>query len=287
MMLVHKITQTIIETFLTYLAQEEKSSSTIQSYRRCLKKLLAFAGGRQLDRNLMMKYKERLRVQGYKAKTVNVFLAAANSFLKYMGWEEAGVKACRIQREAFREENRDLTRQEYKKLIETAKSRGKERLYYMMKTLYFTGARVSELQYITVDSLSEGHAEIHCKGKIRMLLFPSHLKKELLEYIKRKNITKGSIFCTRNGKPVDRSNLWKEMKRLSDYMREEGQIVRKSRIFPHNLRHLFAQNFYHAGKDIVKLADLLGHSSIETTRLYVQTGYGEYKKLMDKMEQQG
>lgn len=286
-MLVHYITDHFIENFLAYLAQEEKSSGTIQSYRRGLKKLLAYARGKQLDRNLMMKYKEMLWLKGYRAKTINVFLAAANSFLKYMGWEEARVKACRVQREAFREEKRDLSRQEYKKLLETAKQRGKERLYYMMKTLYSTGARVSELVYITVDSLLEGYAEIRCKGKIRILIFPDQLKRELLQYSKRRKITKGIIFRTRSGKPVDRSNLWKEMKRVSEYMKKEEEPVKKSKIFPHNLRHLFAQNFYHAGKDIVKLADVLGHSSIETTRLYVQTGYAEYKKLMDAMERQG
>lgn len=280
------ITNYLIEQFLIYLTQEEKSKSTIQSYRRGLQKLMAFTRGKELNRNCMMQYKDMLWLQGYKAKTVNVYLAAANAFLKYMGWDEARVKSCRIQRKAFREEKRDLSRQEYKRLLDTAKLKGRERLYYMMKTMYFTGARVSELQYITVNSLLKGHAEIRCKGKIRIILLPSQLKNELLQYIKSKNITEGAIFRTRNGKPVDRSNLWKEMKKISDYVEEEGQQIKKSKIFPHNLRHLFAQNFYHVGRDLVKLADVLGHSSIETTRIYVQTGYGEYKKLIDAMEMQ-
>jgi len=283
-MLIQTITEYLIENFLLHLAQEEKSNGTVQSYRRGLKKLMVFVKGRKLDRKLMIEYKDMLWAQGYKAKTINVFLAAANSFLNYMGWEEAKVKTCCVQKEAFREENRDLSKEEYKKLLDAAKQMGKERLYYIMKTLYLTGARVSELMYITVDSLLKGHAQIRCKGKTRMLIFPSQLKKELLQYIRRNQIAKGIIFRTRNGRPVDRSNLWKEMKRAGDYMQKEGCRIKKSKIFPHNLRHLFAKNFYEASKDIAKLANVLGHSSIETTRIYIQTGYEEYKRLMNKME---
>lgn len=281
------ITKQLIENFLKYLTQEEKSSNTIKKYRRALEKLFTFSKGQELKKEIMLKYKEMLCSQGYKARSINGFLTAANRFLKYMGWKDAKIKTCRIQKEAFRQESRELSKEEYKKLLEAAKCRGKERLYYILKTIYSTGVRVSELLFVTVESVRQGYAEIRCKGKIRSLLFPARLQKELLKYINKKGIKSGIIFCTRNGNPVDRSNLWKEMKRLSEYIQEQKYLIAKSKIFPHNLRHLFAQNFYQASKDIAKLADILGHSSIETTRIYVKTGYGEYKKLLDEMETMG
>jgi len=278
------ITRYLTKQFLEYLEWEEKSKRTLKRYRRGMEKLLEFARGKNLDKKLMIAYKEKLWADGYRAKTVNVFLAAANSYLKYMGWEKFRVKTCRIQRKVFRDDERDLSRQEYRKLLAAALEKKKYRLYYMMKTMYVTGARVSELGFVTVQTVQNGGAEIRCKGKTRMLFIPSALRRELLAYIQKQGIEKGIVFRTRGGKSVDRSNFWKEMKKLGEYLNQKGQEIKKSRIYPHNLRHLFAQNVYGISKDIVKVSHLLGHSSVETTKIYVQTGYGEYRKLVEETE---
>jgi len=279
------MTVSMIESFLDFMKREEKSSRTIRKYRKGLERLLFFLRGKKLDKEMMIAFKEMLCSQGYQARTINGFLAAANGFLKFQGFHEARVKNCHIQREVFRPESRDLSKEEYKKLLDTAQKKGKERLYYIMKTIYSTGIRIGELVFSTVEAVRKGYAEIQWKGKVRVLIFPTGLQKELLQYAESKQITEGIIFRTRSGKPVDRSNIWKEMKKLGDdVQKEEKVMVAKSKIFPHNLRHLFAKNFYEASKDIAKLADILGHSSIETTRIYIQTNYGEYRKLMDKME---
>jgi len=282
------ITNHFIKQYLIYLAQEEKSESTIRKYRQGLIKLVTFAGGKELNKNLMIAYKQMLWKEGYRAKTMNVFLAAANGYLAFMGWGKIQVKACRVQGEVYREAHRNLSKWEYKRLLNAAKRKSKERLYLMMKTIYSTGIRVSEcIHSVTVEAVREGNGEIRCKGKIRPLLIPSRLKKELLQYIEKLDLTEGLVFRTRNGKAVDRSNFWKEMKKLSDDVKKEGVLIEKSKIFPHNLRHLFAKNVYELTKDMDKLSNLLGHSSLETTRLYVQTGYEEYRKLIDQVEKRG
>jgi len=282
------MTQSMLEGFLNFMKKEEKSSRTIQKYQRALEKFLMFSKGKGLKKETMIAFKAMLHEKGYQARTINGFLAAVNGFLKFLGLDEARVKTCRIQKEVFRQESRELSKEEYQRLLRAAQKRGKERLYYIMKTLYSTGLRISELVYISVEAVRRGYVEICCKGKVRPLIFPARLQKELLQYADTKNITEGILFRTRGGRPVDRSNLWKEMKKLGEKeATQEEEPVAKSKIFPHNLRHLFAQNFYRVSKDIAKLADVLGHSSIETTRIYIQTGYGEYKKLMDAMERTG
>jgi len=278
------ITKYLTGQFLEYLEQEEKSKRTLKRYKRGIEKLLEFARGKTLDKKLMIAYKEKLWADGYRAKTVNVFIAAANSYLKYMGWEKFQVKACRVQGTMFRDEGRDLSRQEYRKLLEAADEQKKYRLYYMMKTMYTTGARVSELVFITVQAVQNGGTEIRCKGKTRMLFIPAILREELLGYIQKQGIKEGLVFRTRGGRPVDRSNFWKEMKKLGEYLNEKGKEIIKSKIYPHNLRHLFAQNVYGISQDIVKVSHLLGHSSVETTKIYVQTGYKEYRKLVEETE---
>jgi len=278
------VTKYLAGQFLEYLEQEEKSKRTLKRYRRGIEKLMEFAKGKTLDKKLMIAYKEKLWADGYRAKTVNVFIAAANSYLKYMGWEKIRVKACRVQGAVFRDEGRDLSWQEYRRLLEAADEQKKYRLYYMMKTMYTTGARVSELEFVTVQAVQDGGTEIRCKGKTRMLFIPTILRQELLDYIWEQDIEEGIVFRTRGGRPVDRSNFWKEMKKLGEYVKEKGKEITKSKIYPHNLRHLFAQNVYRISRDIVKVSHLLGHSSVETTKIYVQTGYGEYRKLVEETE---
>jgi len=278
------ITKYLTGQFLEYLEQEEKSKRTLKRYKRGMEKLLEFASGKILDKKLMIAYKEKLWADGYRAKTVNVFIAAANGYLKYMGWEKFQVKACRVQGAVFRDESRDLSQQEYRELLEAADKQKKYRLYYMMKTMYTTGARVSELEFVTVQAVQNRGTEIRCKGKTRMLFIPAVLREELLGYIQKQGIKEGIVFRTRGGRPVDRSNFWKEMKKLGEYLNEKGKEITKSKIYPHNLRHLFAQNIYGISRDIVKVSHLLGHSSVETTKIYVQKGYGEYRKLVEETE---
>jgi site-specific recombinase XerD len=270
----------MLEKYKEYLKEEEKSRATISKYIRDIKKLLDYAGGREITKRLVLDYKEDLRInKKYKLSSINSFLIAVNRFLEYMGWYGMRVKTYNIQREGFAPAGRDLSMQEYRKLVYAAKYKGKKRLAMVIQTICSTGIRICELSNITVDSVKQGIVDIYCKRKQRKVLLPKKLKNMLVKYIKENNINDGIVFCTSSGKALDRSNIWREMKALGG----EANIVNE-KVFPHNLRHLFAKTFYKIDKDIAKLADLLGHSSIETTRGYIMTTYEEHQKQLDSME---
>lgn len=274
------MTEETLEHFQEYLYEEEKSPATICKYMRDIRKLQAYMGQEELSKRKMIEYKEMFqKSRKYQLSSINSFLAACNCFFEYMGWYELKVKTFRIQKEAFVPENRDLTREEYQRLVQTARNKGRGRLALILETICATGIRISELQEITVAGVKQGAASIYCKGKARKVLLPGALQKKLLYYIGKQKLQRGSVFQTTGGKSVDRSNIWKEMKSLC-----RDAEVNEEKVFPHNLRHLFAKSFYGIEKDIAKLADILGHSNIETTRIYVKTTSLEHRKQLEAME---
>lgn len=275
----HIITEKIIEEYKEHLIEEEKSITTIKKYISDIRKLVLYAGGQEITKRLMVSYKEDLRVnKGYKLSSINSFIIAANRLFEYLEWYGLRVKTYRIQKEAYVSEKKDLSIQEYRKLVDAARHKGKKRLAMIIQTLCATGIRISELIFLTVESVKRGEIEIYCKKKHRKALIPEKLQKLLIQYIKENNIENGFVFRTFRGNAVDRSNIWKEMKEL----KEEANVA-EEKIFPHNLRHLFAKVFYSTGNDIAKLADVLGHSSIETTRIYIMTTSEEHRKMLDRM----
>ena len=260
-----RITESV-SRFRLHLAIHDKSPNTIDKYIRDVKKFLEFNQGGPLDHAAVARYRAHL-VTSYKPTSVNSMLAALNSYLEFMGQKDCCVSLLRIQREMFLDESRELTREEYCRLVEQADRDGNTRLFYILQTLAGSGIRVSELSAITVESLSQKTVSINSKGKIRQILLPRSLVEQLREYCRETGRTAGSIFVTRSGRPIDRRNVWKEMKRLC-----ERVGVDQAKVFPHNLRHLFARSYYEKEKDIVRLADYLGHSNVETTRRYTITG---------------
>jgi len=254
-----------LEVYEKYLREQEKSKNTIEKYLRDIRHFYRFAAGREISRELMLEYKEQLK-KNYKISSANSMLVAVNQYFRFLGKEEYSVRTFRTQRQIFRDQYRDLDEDEYRRLVEAAILGGDERLSCIIQTMVMTGIRISELKFITVEALKRQMVEIDCKNKRRVILLPDSLKKLLLHYCESKGIRKGCIFITRSGAPVDRRNVWASMKRLC-----ETAGVQPSKVFPHNMRHLFAKSYYLKMKDIVRLADYLGHSSIETTRRYVMT----------------
>ncbi|MFG6394845.1 MAG: tyrosine-type recombinase/integrase [Lachnospiraceae bacterium] len=274
-----KITDKLIKKFKEYLYEEEKSTATASKYICDLKKLAKYTGSQELTKKLIINYKEYLQNSGkYKTGSINSFIVAANCFFKFMGWEDLKVKTIKVQKKTFVPDNRDLSKEEYKKLVMAAEKAGKIKLAMIIQTLCAIGLRISELASVTVQSVNSGTVTVYCKGKERQILIPRQLQVKLLYYIHKNQTKNGVVFCTRNGKPIDRSNIWREMKSLC---KEAG--VEAEKVFPHNLRHLFAKTFYNTCNDIAKLADILGHSSIETTRIYIMTTSREYQKQLDIM----
>jgi len=275
-----RITVQLIEEYKKHLYMEEKSKATIEKYTSDLTKLMNYANARNIDKELMIKYKEYLISDGnYKVSSANSYIVAANRFFEYMKWYDAKIKTYKVQQEAFCPENKCLSKGEYKRLIKAALNNKKTRLAMIIQTIGATGIRISELSAVTVESVKKGVLIINNKGKIRKVLLPADLQKSLLLYIHDIKIRSGVVFCTKNGNVVNRSNVWKEMKALC-----KDANVNKDKVFPHNLRHLFAQTFYGIKKDIAKLADVLGHSSIETTRIYVRGSSKEYRRQLEQME---
>ena len=273
------ITVKILKEYKDYLEREEKSSATIKKYICDIKKLVSYANGCEITKELVISYKEFLKTSGkYKFSSINSFLVAINRLFEYLGWYKFCVKTYRIQKEIFTSEEQEISKDEYKKLVQAALRKGKKRLAMIIQTLCATGIRTSELSGITVESVRNGIAEIFCKGKQRKVLIPRKLQKLLLKYIKENNILNGIVFCTSGGKVIDRSNLWRDMKVIG---KETG--IPDGKIFMHNLRHLFARIFYKKNKDISKLAGILGHSNIETTRIYIKATCEEYQKHIDLM----
>ncbi len=268
------ITKEIVEGFTLYLYEEEKSPNTIEKYMRDVHFFCKWLGGKSVDKSVVLAYKKEL-CEKYAPKSVNSILSSLNALFIYMNWYDLKVKTLKIQRRIFADKEKELTKAEYERLLTAAKNKRNERLYYLMQTIGSTGLRISELKYVTCEAVNAGQATINCKGKIRQVFLPKQLCKMLKAYIKQQKIKNGSVFITKSGNPLDRSTVWKMLKDLC-----ESAKVARSKVFPHNFRHLFAKTFYSLKKDIVRLADILGHSSIETTRIYtVETGETHIRQL--------
>ena len=266
-----------IESFAAYLRREERSEGTVSSYLANVHAFAKWLGDGHITKEAMVAWKDEL-AQHYAPATVNVKLAAVNAFFKFCGWQDCCVKALRLQRRVFRDPGRDLTKAEYEKLVAAAKDSGRARLALLMETICGTGIRVSEVRCVTVEAALAGRAEIALKGKIRTIMLPGKLCRKLLKFARKNMIASGEIFLTRSGKSLSRRQIWAEMKAVC---RAAG--VEPTKVFPHNLRHLFATTFYRACHDIVKLADVLGHSSINTTRIYLITTGAEHAKTLERL----
>lgn len=273
----YRITEDLMAKFKNYMIKSEKAPATIEKYLRDIGALFDEIGSVELTKEYMVSYKARLR-ENYKVSSTNSIISSLNSFFKWCGWEHLILKTIKVQREVFRDENRELTKEEYFRLLDEALDQHDLRLWLMIQTICATGIRISELQFITVYAAKMGRADIICKGKKRVIMIPKPLRKQLIEYAKEEHIAKGMIFVTKSGKPLNRSNIWKSLQRLA-----KAAGVLASKVFPHNLRHLFATVFYQAEKDISKLADVLGHSNINTTRIYIATSGQEHTEILEKM----
>ena len=274
----HSLIPEQITAFERYLRTEERSSGTIEKYLRDVRAFAVWLNGRIVTKETAAGWKEHLLDRHYAPVTINSMLAAINAFFRFVGWEDCRVKFLKIQRRMFREASRELSREEYDRLLSTAHPLGRDRLALLMETICASGIRVSEVRYITVEAARQGQTEIALKGKIRTILLPDKLCRKLLKYARHKKIASGEIFRTESGKSLGRRQIWAEMKQLCKYAG-----VAPSKVFPHNLRHLFATTFYRACGDISRLADVLGHSSIETTRIYLLTTGSEQVKQMDQL----
>lgn len=271
------ITTDQLTQFRALLKNEEKSAATLNKYLRDIQRFALWLGDTPLERDAMLDYKADL-MRHYAAGSVNSILAALNRFLRMIAREDCRVHRLRIQYQAYSPEEREITAQEYADLVRTARETGRARLALVLQTISATGIRVSELPAITAEAARSGVAVVRCKGKSRRVLIPTRLQKKLLRYMKQHRIAFGPVFVTRSGAPLDRSNIWREMKALC---RAAG--VSDKKVFPHNFRHLFARTFYRLNKDLAKLADLLGHSSINTTRIYIRTTSAEHRRCLERM----
>ena len=267
-----------MQEFEFHLRNEERSAATIEKYMRDVRFFASFIRDTEISKQTVLEYKSKLG-ETYAVASANSMIAALNCFLRFCGWHDLCVKQFKMQREVYCSEEKELTRAEYIRLLEAANTKHNERLNLIIQTICGTGIRVSELQYITVEALQNGEAIVNCKGKNRRVFIVPELKKKLLRYVKEQGISTGTVFVTRNGKPVSRNSIWKDMKALC-----EQANVSPSKVFPHNLRHLFARTFYGIEKDIAKLADILGHASINTTRIYIVTTGAEHKRKMEHMK---
>ena len=272
-----KLQETMIPPYETALREAEKSAATMEKYLHHVRQFVAHDAGRRIDKALVLEYKTRLG-KLYAPSSANAALAAVNGFLRFWGFESCCVKPFKVQKQVYCSEEKELTREEYVRLIKAAKEKSSERLALLLETICATGIRVSELPYITVEAVARGEAVVHCKGKTRTVFLPAALQKKLRRYMQRQKIQSGPVFITRTGKPMNRSNIWREMKALC----ERAQVA-PSKVFPHSLRHLFARTFYSIDHDVAKLADLLGHSNINTTRIYIITTGAEHRRKMETM----
>ena len=265
-----------LHSFRAYLRDEERSAATVEKYLREVTQFAAWLNNTEVTKSAVAEWKEHLLSEGYEPSTVNGKLTALDRFFDFMGWSDCKVKHLKLQRRLFRDDSRELTKAEYERLIETAEGLGKERLALLMESICGTGIRVSEVQYLTVEAAQQGKVEIYLKGKVRTILIPGKLCKKLLKYARKHKIASGEIFLTRGGKSLSRKQIWAEMKALC-----RKASVASSKVFHHNLRHLFARTFYRVCRDVAKLADVLGHSSIETTRIYLISTGAEHAKTLD------
>ena len=267
-----------LASFRAYLQDEERSEATVEKYLCEATQFSAYLNGNEVTKSVVAEWKEHLLNEGYEPSTVNGKLTALDRFFDFLGWSDCKVKHLKLQRRLFRDDSRELTKDEYERLIAAAEASGRERLALLMESICGTGIRVSEVQYLTVEAAQQGKAEIYLKGKVRTILIPGKLCRKLLKYAKKQKIASGEIFLTRGGKSLSRKQIWAEMKAIC---RKAG--VTASKVFPHNLRHLFARTFYRICRDVAKLADVLGHSSIETTRIYLISTGAEHAKTLDML----
>lgn len=272
-----KLQESMIPSYETALREAEKSTATMKKYLYHVRQFVSCYAGRKIDKALTLEYKAKLG-EAYTASSANAALAAVNGFLRFWGVENCCVKPFKVQKQVYCPEEKELSRAEYIRLIMAAKEKSSERLALLLESICATGIRVSELQYITAEAVARGEAVVQCKGKTRTVFLPTALQKKLKRYMQKLSIRTGSVFVTRTGKPLNRSNIWREMKALC-----ERANVAPSKVFPHSLRHLFARCFYSIDHDVAKLADILGHSSINTTRIYIMTTGAEHRRKMENM----
>ena len=273
-----RITAARLCAFAACLQKEEKSPATVEKYLREVQCFAAWLDGREVSKEAVAAYKEELLNKGFCPATVNGKLTALDRLFGFLGWEGCKVKHLKVQRRLFREPGKELTREEYERLVNAARTTGESRLALLLEAICATGIRVSEVRYLTVEAARMGKAEIMPKCKIRTILLPNKLCRKLLKYAQKQNIASGEVFLTRSGKSLNRKQIWAEMKALC-----KAAGVAPTKVFPHNLRHLFARIFYKACKDVAKLADVLGHSSIETTRIYLISTGAEHAKMLEKL----
>ena len=271
------VTKAAVTTYLQFLKIQEKSKGTLEKYQRELLDLAKYLAGKKVTREDLVVWKEELEKR-YSPAGVNGRLVAANGFFSFFGRYDLRLKLLKIQKEIFMREEKELTRAEYGRLVRTAERKGKERLSLLIQTICATGIRVSELEFITVEAEKRGRAEVNCKGKRRVIFLPARLQKKLKAYAAKKGISEGVIFAAKSGRPLHRGNIWAEMKKLC-----KDAEVSPEKVFPHNLRHLFARIFYSLDKDIAKLADMLGHSNIETTRIYIMESGRIHRQKLERM----
>ena len=268
-----------VEQFRRYLEREEKSAATIEKYIRDVKAFSSYIKTASVTKDAVIGYKQKLLDSGYAIRSVNSMLASLNCLFTFLGRTDLKVKSLKIQAPVFCPEEKELSKAEYERLCRAAEQKHNERLSLILQTICSTGIRVSELRYITAEAVREGKAEVSLKGKTRSVLLPDSLRKKLLRYVRQQGTESGPVFVTRNGKAISRTNIWRDMKSLCE---EAG--VDPGKVFPHNLRHLFARMFYKLEKDIAKLADVLGHSSVNTTRLYIISSGIEHRHCIEKMQ---
>ncbi len=271
------IQEKMIRPYEIFLQEAEKSQATIAKYLHSVRQFVSCNSNRKIDKTLMLEYKAKLG-EKYSPASANTILAAINGFLRFLGYETCVVKPFKVQKKIYYPEEKELSRAEYVRLVNAAKRKNSERLALLLESICATGIRVSELSYITVEAVARGEAIVHCKGKMRTVFLPCALRKKLQKYLKRQKIRTGPVFITRSGKPMNRSNIWREMKDLC--IRAD---VSPTKVFPHNLRHLFARTFYSIDHDVAKLADILGHSNINTTRIYIITTGAEHRRKIETM----
>lgn len=271
------VTIQLIEKYLNHLMEEEKSVATLKKYRHDLNELHNYLQGMLLTKSILIEWKKYL-IEKYAPSTVNSMLIAVNGYLRFFSWHDLSMKLLKIQKPLFSDENKELTREEYARLVMTASKRSNARLSLILQTICATGIRVSELKFITIEAVQTGRTEISNKGKRRVIFLPQQLRKLLRKYAQKHGKISGPVFTTRSGKPLDRSNIWRDMKALCT----EAKVA-PEKVFPHNLRHLFARTFYSLEHDLSRLADILGHSSIVTTRIYTAESGTVHARQMGRL----
>lgn len=273
-----RLTREELGGYGAHLRKEERSAATVEKYLRDAGAFLAWLNGGAVGKESAAQWRDALLAQGRTPATVNAKLSAVNGLFRFLGWQGCAAKPLKLQRRAFRDASKELSREEYRRLLEAARVRGRERLELLLEAICATGIRVSEVRYLTVEAAARGRAEVRLKGKIRTILLPGKLCRKLQKYAKKQKIASGEVFLAEDGTSLSRNRIWREMKRLCG-----AAGVEATKVFPHNLRHLFAMTFYQSTRDIVKLADVLGHSSINTTRIYLMTTGAEHVRQLERL----